>query len=454
MSDRDRSLREDLERRLLAIGSKLPTSSLGRIGRTALAGLRGGRLAWRSKGSEAAPLDVDALAAIVASVGQLKGVAMKAGQLLSYLDLPLPPELRSALAVLQTHSPAMPFERVTEIVKSELGTKAPAVLEKMDPVPAAAASIGQVHRSTLPDGVNVAVKVQYPDIETAITNDFRSAAVGTSFVGLLVPRSNVDGIVGEARRAILEECDYEREANFQERFGRIFAGHPTLVVPAVHRSFSSRHVLTTTWMEGIGFSAFLSSAPPQAERDRLGEALFEFYVGTLFRHGLYNWDPHPGNYIVRADGRLAMLDYGSTREFDRAFVRKLAALTAAVHADDRRALHRSLIDLGMVQEATRYDYDAARTLIRSFYGPMLRDEVLSIAKGEAMPLRAVLETKRELLKLHLPGEFLFVLRIRFGVMSVLAQLGARANWYRLERRFAENPSEPLATVTQATRARP
>ena len=128
-------MREDLERRLLAIGSKLPTSSLGRIGRTALAGLRGGRLAWQSKGNEAAPLDVDALAAIVASVGQLKGVAMKAGQLLGYLDLPIPPELRSALAVLQTHSPAMPFERVTEILKSELGANAPAVLEKMDPCP-------------------------------------------------------------------------------------------------------------------------------------------------------------------------------------------------------------------------------------------------------------------------------------------------------------------------------
>ena len=130
-------------------------------------------------------------------------------------------------------------------------------------------------------------------------------------------------------------------------------------------------------------------------------------------------------------------------------MRNLAALTDAVHADDRQALHRSLIELGMVQEDKPYDYDAARTLVRSFYGPMLRDEVLSIAKGEAMPLRAVLETKRELLKLHLPGEFLFVLRIRFGVMSVLAQLGARANWYRLERRFAESTSEALAAVTQA-----
>jgi predicted unusual protein kinase regulating ubiquinone biosynthesis (AarF/ABC1/UbiB family) len=440
MSDRDRSMREDLERRLLAIGSKLPTSSLGRLGRTALAGLRGGRLAWRSKGAEAA-LDVDALAAIVTSVGQLKGVAMKAGQLLSYLDLPLPPELRSALAVLQTHSPSMPFERVTEIVTRELGAHAPPLLARMDPAPAAAASIGQVHRSALPDGTGVAVKVQYPDIETAIKNDFRSAAVATSFVGLLIPRGNVDGIVGEVRRAILEECDYEREASYQQRFGRIYAAHPTLMVPAVHETFCSRHVLTTTWVDGTRFDTFLASSPPQSERDRLGEALFEFYVGTLFRHGLYNWDPHPGNYIVERDGHLGMLDYGSTREFDGVFVRKLAALTRAVHSDDREALHRALVEFGMVREGKAYDYDTARTLLRSFYGPMLRNEVLAIERGEAVPLRTVLETKRELLKLHLPAEFLFVLRIRFGVMSVLAQLGARANWYELERRFAESASD-------------
>src|SRR5262249_1888344 len=109
-------------------------------------------------------------------------------------------------------------------------------------------------------------------------------------------------------------------------------------------------------------------------------------------------------------------------------------------ADDRGAVHRSLLEFGMVQEGKPYDYDAARTLLRSFYGPMLRDQVLAIEKGEAMPLRAVLETKRELLKFQLPAQFLFVLRIRFGVMSVLAQLGARANWYRLERQLAEPSS--------------
>ena len=250
MSDRDRSLRDEMERRLLALGAKLPTSTLGRLGRTALTALRSGHLAWQRQRGGELPLDVDALAAVISSVGQLKGIAMKAGQLMSYLDLQLPPEIRSALAVLQTHSPSMPFERVAKILKDELGDRASLLLARMDPAPAAAASIGQVQRAWLPDGLQVAVKVQYQGIEKAIAADFRSASVGTSFVGLLVPGADVSAIVREARRAVLEECDYGREATYQERLARIYEGHSTLALPAVHRPYCSRRVLTTTWAAG------------------------------------------------------------------------------------------------------------------------------------------------------------------------------------------------------------
>src|SRR6266545_1350624 len=351
--DQDRSLREQLEQRLLGMAGKLPTSSLGRLGRTAMAGLRGGRLAWRSKSAEAKPLDVDALAALVASVGQLKGIAMKAGQMLSYLDLPLSPELRSALAVLQTHSPPMRFEVVSEIIERELGEQAPALLSQMNSTPAAAASIGQVHRARIPGpraDIEVAVKVQYPGIQDALAADFRTASIGKNFAALIVPGASVDAIVGQARQAVLEECDYLREARYQERFAKIYEGHPTLTVPAVHGPYCSGRVLTTSWVEGLRFDDFLATNPLSSERDRIGQAIFEFYVGTLFRHGLYNWDPHPGNYVFCPDGRIGMLDYGSTREFERPFVDKLARLTTAVHTDTREALHAALIDLGMVRE--------------------------------------------------------------------------------------------------------
>jgi predicted unusual protein kinase regulating ubiquinone biosynthesis (AarF/ABC1/UbiB family) len=441
MNDRRRSLRQELERRLLALDAELPTSSIGRLGRTAVAGLRGARLALRAKGTGENLQDLESLVALATSMGQLKGLAMKVGQLMSYLELDLPPELTAALAVLQTHSPPMPFERVAEIVTADLGQQATPLLAQMSSSAVAAASIGQVHRATLPTGDDVAVKIQYPGIDAAIAGDFRPAALATPFVKLLGPGASVDAVLNEARRALLEECDYEREARYEERFARIYADHATIAVPRVHSRYCSRRVLTTTWMEGLRFDDFLATNPPQSERDRLGEAIFEFYVGTLFRHALYNWDPHPGNYIFQRDGRIAMLDYGSTREFDRAFVRKLAALTRAAHTDTREALHRALVDLGFVRDGKTYDFATARKLVRSFYGPMLRDETVAVEHGEAKPFGAVLESKRQLLKLHLPGEFLFIIRIRFGVMSVLAKLGARANWHRLERRFAESATD-------------
>jgi predicted unusual protein kinase regulating ubiquinone biosynthesis (AarF/ABC1/UbiB family) len=438
MSDRDRpSLRDELQRRLFGLGSKLPTSSLGRMGRTAMAALRGGLLARRGAKDGAGPLDVESLTALVASVGQLKGIAMKIGQMMSYLELPLPPEVRAALAVLQTHSPPMPFERVRAVITAELGDHAAALLDGLEPEPVAAASLGQVHRGRLPDGTRVAVKVQYPEIPKAIVADFRPAALGTRFVDLIAPGAQVQAIISAARDAMLDECDYEREAACQERFGAIYAGHATLAVPAVERAWCARRVLTTRWCDGARFDDFLASRPSQAVRDRLGEALFEFYIGTIYRHRLYNWDPHPGNYIVAPDGsRITMLDYGSTRVLEAPLVRALAALAPAAQSDDAAALRAALVALGLIRHDDDAGFAVARSLVRSFYGPMLRDEVAAIAPAEARPLASFLGGKRELLKLQLPGELLFLLRIRFGVLSVLAQLGARANWYRLERHFA------------------
>jgi predicted unusual protein kinase regulating ubiquinone biosynthesis (AarF/ABC1/UbiB family) len=435
MPDDEESLRTLLEKRLLEVVSDLPTSSLGRLGRTAQAAFRAGRMAWRRRGS-AVPMDPEALASFITSVGQLKGIGMKAGQLLSYLDLPLPPELQSALAVLQTHSPPMPFDRVSTVLRRELGSNAEPLLARLQPVPAAAASIGQVHRGQLPDGTSVAVKVQYPDVDKALAADFRSATLGAGFVRLFAPGASADEALGAARRALLEECDYRREADYQERVARLYHGHPVLMVPPVHRDYCSRRVLTTSWAEGQRLDDYLASHPPQVERDRFGRALFEFYVGTLLRHGLYNWDPHPGNYLFSFDGRLTMLDHGSTRDFDPTFVSKLVELSRAVHEDDGQALHRALVGLGMVTEGKPYDHDAARRLVRSFFGPMSRDAEVAIAPGEARPLTEVFATKRQFLELHIPGELLFVLRIRFGLMGVLARLGSRANWYRLEREFS------------------
>lgn len=430
-----KGLREVLADELLERKDRIPTSKLGRLGRTAWTALSTARMVRKgySTPNDADRFTPEELISLVSSFGKLKGIAMKMAQMLSYIDVALPEELRTALSVLQTHAQPMDFEEVRNIIVADLADRGRELLDQMEATPVAAASIGQVHRAWLHGKTRVAVKVRYPQIEQAIRSDFGPAAFGTKLASLIYPGAKIDTMVEEARSRFLEECDYQHEADAQGRFVELFSAHADIMVPAVHPEYGSRRVLTTDWVEGVRFEDFLAKNPSQAERDRIGKALFGFYIGTLFRHGLYNCDPHPGNYLVLPDGRIAILDYGCTRVFQAGFVRLLAALTDAVHRDERAYLHRVFLDLGMVTEGQHYDFDTARSLVRGFYGPMLRDEFQRIEISQIKDMRAVFQTKRELLKLSLPGEFLFLFRIRFGLLSILARLGAQANWYQLER---------------------
>ncbi|MBW2275974.1 MAG: AarF/ABC1/UbiB kinase family protein, partial [Deltaproteobacteria bacterium] len=296
-------------------GEKLPTSSIVRIGRLGATVLRSGRMIMKSrkanKKGEELELDMVKVTKVITSMGKLKGVAMKMGQIMSYVDIAMPQELR------------------------ELGDRGEQLLEKMEHEPISSASIGQVHRTTLPDGTVAAVKIQYPEIAKAIAADFGPAAVGTKMAALLYPNARIDDFVKEAKARFLEECDYLHEAHCQNQFVEIYRDHPSLVVPAVHSDFCSRRVLTTTFVEGLKIDPFLDTEPPQQERDRMGEALFEFYIGSLFRHQIYNCDPHPGNYLFLENGQICMLDHGCTRQFEPRIVAQLANLTRAVHTDRR-----------------------------------------------------------------------------------------------------------------------
>jgi predicted unusual protein kinase regulating ubiquinone biosynthesis (AarF/ABC1/UbiB family) len=441
---RDRkSIKEGLIARLLdEAGTALPTSALGRIGRGTFAALRGGRMIIKGRkrrdAGDEPELDMAQVTKIIDSVGKLKGVAMKMGQIMSYIDVDMPKELRDALSVLQTHAQPMEWDVVRALVREEVGERAAQLLEQMEPEPISAASIGQVHRAILPDGTVVAVKIQYPEIARAIEADFGPSAVGARLASALYYQARVGSFLDEAKERFLEECDYLHEAHCQHRFAELYRDHPILVVPAVHGDYCSRRVLTTTYVEGKTLDEYLAGDPTQEDRDRIGEALFEFYIGSLLRHQIYNCDPHPGNYLFMDDGHVSMLDHGCTRQFEPRFVARLANLTRAVHLDRRDAIHRALLDLGIVREGREYDYETIRGFLRGFFGPMLVDEVRQMDLRKSMNWRDALKKDRQLAKFPFPGEFLFLLRIRFGLMSVLSRIGARANWYRLEKRYVED----------------
>lgn len=427
-------LLELLERLRAGVGAPISTSPLGRLRRTASAGARAGlgMLFGRLRGDELnlGALSPEALARLVESFGQLKGVAMKAGQILSYVDGSVSPEARQLLAVLQRHSQPTPFADVEQTVREDLGPRAKALLARLEREPVATASIGQVHRAVREDGTRVAVKVRHPGIEAAIRADFRTAALGKFMAGALAPGVDVGELLAEAQERFLEECDYALEARRQQRFADLYAGHARIHIPAVHADWCGPRVLTTTWHDGLGLEPFLAATGPGEERERAARTLYEFYVGTLYRHGLFNADPHPGNLLFEADGRATFLDHGCVRQFEPKVVAALVCLARAVRADDAMATQAALAGIGMPEP--RADFEVTRRLLRGFYAPLLAPGRHAVAADRAVPMHETVQLKKTLMRLRLPGKLLFLFRIRFGLYAVLARIGAELDWAALE----------------------
>lgn len=411
----------------------LNTSTFGRLRRMAGVAWRTARATRGGDGLGLGAMDPDAVARLVLSLGELKGLAMKAGQILSYIDVSLPPETQRLLALLQTRAQPTPWPALERILRADLGPEAPSVLAQLDRVPVATASIGQVHRARRPDGAPVAVKIRHPGIDDAIRADFRAAAVGKLMGSLFAPGADVRQMIGEAEARFLEECDYALEASRQRHFRACYAGHPRVDVPALYEPWCGPRVLTSDWVDGVDLPAWLATGPSPAEREAIGLALYDFYVGALYRHGLFNADPHPGNLLFQPSGRIAVLDHGCARAFLPDTVHALATLSRAVRDDAPAAMRDALVALGARDPGPRgARFDTTRGLLRSFYGPLLSPGRHPIAADAALAARDAVRTKLAVMRLRLPGQLLFLFRIRFGLYAVLARVGAVADWRAAE----------------------
>ena len=261
---------------------------------------------------------------VAAELGNMKGALMKLGQMVSYLDEGLPEHLRAALAQLQHDAPPMSGELAASMIESELGRHPDELFAEWDPVPIAAASIGQVHRAITREGVAVAVKVQYPGVGAAIEADLGSVGLLFGGLGQIFPGLDSGPLVAELRLRLREELDYEREARHQQQFADYYEGHPFIHIPYVLPEYSSARVLTTELAEGVRFAE--AETWSQEERNLAAETIFRFVFGSLYRLRLFNGDPHPGNYLFQPGGRVTFLDFGLVTPFGDA---EMAALALA-----------------------------------------------------------------------------------------------------------------------------
>jgi predicted unusual protein kinase regulating ubiquinone biosynthesis (AarF/ABC1/UbiB family) len=290
---------------------------------------------------------------LVDQLGQMRGAAMKVGQMISMVDFDDLPddqrdELQQKLATLRDSIPPMPFVRLEKLLRKELGAPLGDVFSDFDERAFAAASIGQVHRASTLDGQEVVVKVQYPGVAEAVETDLRNAMLLVPLVKRLAPGLDAKALGWEMRERIGEELDYELEAQNQRRIQRLTRGHPFIYVPRVYTALSTRRVLVSEYVEGERFEVVRRAGEPQ--RDRYGEIVFRFFFGLLYRDRIALGDPHPGNYLLRPDGRVCFLDFGLLRDIDAGRVTAEAAISLAVRENDPAKLKDALITAGYLPE--------------------------------------------------------------------------------------------------------
>ena len=361
-------------------------------------------------------------------LGELKGGALKAGQLLSTVEalFPQDPEStwREALSGLQESNAALPFNQVEPVLRAELGAGWRELFADFGEPAVAAASIGQVHRAQWADGRPVAVKVQYPGVREALTADVRMLSLMSRGAALVARGLALPPLVAELRDRLTEELDYEHEARTQSRFATAYAGDPDVVVPSVVRA--TPRVLVMDWLDGTPLSA-VARTGTQDERDRAAGLYQRFLVSGPARAGLLHTDPHPGNFRVLADGRLGVLDFGSSLELPE-MPASFGRLLRALLDDDPEAVLRQLRADGFVRPGVQLDVAKLVDYMSPFSVPA-RHETFHFSRDWLRGEFARVNDPRNpefgvALKLDLPAEHLFTHRVWLGMVGVLCQLEA------------------------------
>ena len=395
----------------------------------------------------------------LAVLGELRGGAMKIGQLASFVDVELiPPEYRTVyqdrLAELRDAAPPMSWKKIKNVLEREWDEPVESLFEDFDHDAVAAASIGQVHRAVLPDGRRVAVKIQYPEIADALEADLGTAAgltaVATPLAKAMMPGIEPRMLIDEVRQLVLEELDYELEAQHQRTFARAYRGHPFIFVPDVVTSLSRRRVMVSEWVDGMRFPEMQEL--PQAQRDRIGEILMRFYFHSMDYVRRFNTDSHPGNFLLRADGSLAFLDFGNVKVVSEHWLRNGKRAMRAAIEEDKEGFIDAVVELGYVHRREHLDADWLLEQVKLAGDWFLSDREIRIdPEYVGRILAQVMDPKflshgiRVARDLQVPAEEIWFRRVEIGVFAVLGQIRATGNWHRMAREtwFGDPPATEL-----------
>jgi len=429
----------DIPRRAASRTAKLAALPLGFAGRTALG------LGKRAVGMAADVISADiqqrTAEQLFSVLGQLKGGAMKFGQALSVFEAAMPEEMagpyRQALTKLQEAAPPMPVASLHKALAEQLGADWRERFAEFDESPAAAASIGQVHKAVWklpparknarPKTVPVAVKVQYPGAGEALLSDLKQLSRLAGMFKIIQPGMDVKPLLAELRARITEELDYAMEAETQTTFAEAFADDPEIYVPRVIAS--APRVLVTEWVDGTPLAKVITDGT-EAERDEAGRLMATLHFSAPARAGLLHADPHPGNFRILPDGRLGVIDFGAVARLPDGHPEPIGRLVRLALAGDAAGVADGLRGEGFIKPEDEIDAEAVLSFLRPMIEPVAVDEfrfTRAWIRGEATRLSSPKSPAFQLSrKLNLPPSYLLIHRVTLGSIGVLCQLEAQA----------------------------
>jgi len=436
------------------------SSLFGEIRRLARTSSAVGGIAARMAGQRMFGIRTDRAAHaedLKAILGGLKGPLMKVAQFLSTVPDALPAEYAAELAELQANAPPMGWNFVRRRMGGELGIDWERRFRQFGHTAAAAASLGQVHCAELPDGTPVACKLQYPDMPSVVEADLRQLKLAMAVYRRMDNAIHQEEIYKELTERLREELDYLREAAQMRLYGHMLADEADVHVPRPIPGYCTRRLLTMTWLEGRALQAWLAEHPSQEARNRIAHALFRAWYVPLYRYGVIHGDPHLGNYQVRPEGGVNLLDFGAIRVFQAHFIRGVIELFEAVRDhDEAKALHA--YEGWGFKDITRDKLAVLNLWAEFLYEPLIDDRVRRIQETNDPQFgREVAERVHAGLQrtggVRPPREFVLMDRSAIGLGGVFVRLGAELNWHRMfQELIADFDTEKLAARQAAALA--
>jgi predicted unusual protein kinase regulating ubiquinone biosynthesis (AarF/ABC1/UbiB family) len=382
-------------------------------------------------------------ARVAETLGNLKGIPMKIGQMISLHERFLPPEVTEILSTLQQEAPSVPFSSILEVVRNDLGPRFH-LIQNIEPESFAAASIGQVHRGVLKDGRRVVFKVQYPGIDRVIRADLKNLKGVLIMIFSMFTRMDLEPIWKELSDHLLEELDYRQEAGYMKAMSELWAGDPAVILPEVIEEASSPHVLCMTLVEGISPKNACADRYDPSLRDRWGQQLFRCLLAGLLRDRLLHADPNLANFAFRKDGRIIMYDFGCMKKVPKTLSEGYARLIRAVLQKNYEKIPGLLAQIGVEKlDKSPLPLEMVIDYAEVLQAPFQRGRTYTFGESESMYHRLVQlggTHWHESMDIRFPKDVVFIDRTIGGHFGNLGKLRAAACWRDILEEFVPVPS--------------